>query len=221
MKKVPFGIPLLAVNAPDQVWQKAIYAASFILAEARKRGEFQRISCDVIYLHLAELIRLRWDSKFKVKIPRDCLLQIRPSVEALNCLLDLSVELWTLTPGEYQHPAQLFMEVTVEGDCWGLFRMDAQGQTVTEVYRQIQAENGQLSRYENPFQKAASKKLFDVACDLAQRGGRFHTKTWKPYLRARKALAASTKPGGDVLIIRPGIDGKSKPTQVRKRLCKS
>lgn len=195
--KVPFGVPLLTQGA-DSVWGVAIHRLTGTLAQKRAEGKFSQVVCDFIWLSFAEVIRLRWDKNFRLAMPRAMASEIkqtiRPAAEVLDCLLDFSIELWVAHPGNYQHPSQLFAEVLVEFEAWGIATQDKEQNTITKFYRNLRTQNAQLADHKNPFTKPATKALIDLAIDLVQRNGRFETTKYNRFVRQRKALTATLKP---------------------------
>ena len=188
LAKVPFGVPLLPINAPDNAWGFAIAVLSGNLAEKRQQGEFTGMTCDYVWLCLGEVIRMRWDSKFTLGIPPRIRREIKPAADVLGCLLELCAEVWlAVAPGAYPHPCLLFVDILGELESWGSVATLPGSTTKTRFCTMLQAQNSALARMENPFEQPVTSRLFDVVIEKAERSDKIASQ-YKALLSARKAF---------------------------------
>lgn len=210
------AVPLLVTGEVDRVWQYVVHRISSELLIRAQKGEFDRLVRDYVFLSFGEMVRLKWGVNL-VKIPRSIKPEIKAAGEVLYRLLNLCSELWLLAPGQYKHPARLFGDLFGEWQAWGAIRINiANDKNFTQLHRRIQSENQQLANFENPFTTSVTKEFFDVAIQMAEGKGRFLTQVYRPFIRARKAMAAAMPRGEGVGLLRTEAGG-IKETQTRQK----
>jgi hypothetical protein len=205
------------VPPADNVWQSVFW-------EITKPRE-NACSFDAkVHAHrrliLAEVIRLKWDSRFKIKgIDRQSKKEIKAAGNVAFRLLNLIAEVHLMRPDmvDHQHPAQWFLLLMAEGEAIGVNRPPGLGGG-KNFKRALSNENRLLySLSENPFTLTHTERFFDAALKLAWQYDRFAA-VFREYVKARRQLSSVLTEGGSK-VQRKTAGGKSKPyRQGRKKV---
>jgi hypothetical protein len=168
-------------------------------------------------LILAEVIRLRWNSKFRIKgVPRTLKKSLELIGSVTNTLLSLINEVFLRYPCGYEHPAFWFAQVFLENEAIGVYATTDEEFTKSQYVANFRNANQKLWTLEsNPFLQPATKALFDIALLMAEQYNGF-TPHLKAYVKARRRLSTHLKTEADMLR-KSGSGGAKVSTQGRKK----
>lgn len=166
---------------------------------------------------LVEVIRLRWNSKTKIKgVPRSLKKSLKLIGSVTNTLLSLINEVFLRYPCGYEHPAIWFAQVFLENEAIGVYATTDEKLTKSQYVANFRNANQKLWTLEsNPFSQPATKALFDCALLIAERHDGF-TCHLRRYASARRQLATHLKTEADMLR-KSGSGGAKVSTQGRKK----
>jgi hypothetical protein len=153
-------------------------------------SEFAHIIHRYQYLCFAELIRRKWDSKFRVcRVPRGMRPLLNLDGELWLCLLNLISETFLVYPA-YKHPALWFNQILGEHEIFPTVRhFDGERTGKAEILKLARSENHSLLTLEsNLFHQEGTKLLFDCAMEIAEVSDRFRAQTYMPFVRARQKV---------------------------------
>lgn len=210
-------ILLPSTSIVDNVWLQVFRS---IYSMSGDGSEFSLVIANHRKLILAEVIKLRWDSKFKIKgVPKPLQAQLKIVGELTNNLLNLIDEVFLLEPCGYPHPAIWFREVFLENEAIGIYTKTEGDAEKAAYMSEFGNANQQLwTLASNPFTKPNTKALFDLALEMAERYDRF-TPHLRAFTRSRRKLATylrkntellNKSPTGSKIIARQGRKKKKK-----------
>jgi hypothetical protein len=159
-------------------------------------------------LILAEVIRRKWDPKFKVRgLSRAEARRIKAIGEVAIFLLELITQIQTLAPESLnnQHQAEWWGMLVLECESLG-HAMKKEFSGKNELVSWRASQNKQLNGYVNPFTSEMTRRFFDEALPLAERSPDTD-KALKRFVKARSALN-SKELAGDMSAYRLSLDGK-------------
>jgi hypothetical protein len=187
----------LPVDNPsiEQPWRdliRAMTSPELLLSTIdSRRGELSPSQAiDLCYKAaiLEQVIRLRWDSKFRISLPQRYRNTFKPEGELWHRVLTLVQEVHLLHPSGYSHPAVWFALALDEGVLGGINH----GRGKDYDIRVIQQQNKALQSLSNPFDRAKyphTWALIEKAGEVAEQLDRFRASIYRPMLAARSALA--------------------------------
>ena len=203
------AVPIANHKIDDPVW--AIVVHKLTTPVKPDSSKFSDLFQGYRYLSFAEMVRQKWDSKFRIsgRLPTNVKKQFESEGALWVRLLNLISETFLLSPA-YEHPAMWFYAIVLEHEVFPATRDFSKSKVLskTEIVRLAQSENHNLlTLSENPFKKEATKLLFDKAMPLAESKDRFRVQSYTPFVRARQASTSliSTK---DYQSLSEGADGK-------------
>lgn len=153
------------------------------------QGEMARMDQHYRCLMLAEIVRRRWNSQFRVHNFRG---EMKAEIDAHGAFweatLNLIAEVFLWRP-RFDHPAAWFAGVLFEGEIGSIMLpIDADTATKTEVLIRFRRQKRQLRDFENPFQQEYTKALLDEAVQMAESLNEFDKNCYKPWLQSRTNL---------------------------------
>ncbi|PSB30170.1 hypothetical protein [Stenomitos frigidus] len=212
-------IPLLSHKIPDGVWKTVIHILSSPPA-IEETSDFGLLSHRYRWLVLAEMIRQKWDSKFRVHRFRGSIKQaIELEAAFLVALLNLVSETFLLEP-QYGHPALWFAKIMQEWEISPTVQALSDRKTnKTELNQKTRSQNktllSPLSIADNPFERPATKLLFDAAIRHAKQKDRFRTTVYTPFVKAR--MTVTNFAAGQKLFTKDEQSGKGKISRQGRR----
>lgn len=166
------------------------------------RGKYEALQNLMIRYATAEVARRKWGANIDLKLGGKKITgvtkrQIRLEGSMLITLFELTSDTFGLLPCGYPSPAQWWSVCVMEG-CWSHRRryfLDEQPpKTKRDVISDFERKTATLRNRQNPFTWNHSKKLFDAALSIADRGTgsdkhSFYNRSFKPYLKSRADMA--------------------------------
>lgn len=165
---------------------------------------------------MAELIRLKWDTKFKAfKVPTVHRKLYKLEGNLWFRVLNLVQEVFLLNRSGYYHPAEWFACILIESKLVGVFATDL---GKDQFFKQLRSENKQLLTLNNPFYSSNCPhtwKLIQQSMRFADQLDQFRTGTYTPMVKARQAL--TTYLASEAKVLEPTNQGAIVHRQGRKR----
>ena len=203
------SVPIASHKIDDPVWAIVVHKLTTpAKPDGSKFGDFFQ---GYWYLCFAKMVRLKWDSKFRIvgRLPPQVKKQVDVDGALWASLLNLISETFLLSPA-YDHPALWFYEIVLEHEVFPAMRDFSKVGVLskTEIVKLTQNENHKLlTLSENPFKKEATKLLFEKAMTLAESKDRFRVQEYTPFVKARQA-STSLINAKDYQSVAEGTDGK-------------
>ena len=179
----------------DWIWFLQICGSRRDVEDKLEEQHVQRQS-----LILAEIIRLRWDSKIykrlKVKFYTEAKREAKGHATFWDKVINLIQETWMLVGAKdsgFENPGHWFASVWMEGALDPMWLPESDYEIgKAGVLKRLRSENHQLLGLNNPFDPQTAPeawKLFDSATAQSGRLDEFHSRFYIPAVRARQALA--------------------------------
>lgn len=219
-------VPVLPPLGTDEEWVTAFYeitkAPIELLPEPPPNEVITPFETAMYAMRRAifsDVIRRKWDASMTWKgVKRKDKAETRMFGEVAFRLLNLCEAVYKEKPLLiYQHPAQWFSKVVLEGEAWGFhlqfpnedgkwWGIRVEGKPDDKVSKTLmktvlQRQNDQLYQSDggcNPFLQPANKQLFGIARQLREEDDSFNRDFYSPYVNARRACTTYFRDHGDV-----------------------
>ncbi|MGG6242565.1 hypothetical protein ACQ4N7_28470 [Nodosilinea sp. AN01ver1] len=173
----------------DNIWRQVCYR---ITAPIRSDQQPQ-FSKDYNQLILVELIRRKWNKKFRVRgLSRATARQLKAVGAVAEALLNLISAVQEVAPEAlgYRHQAEWFEVLLLESEAIGwAFKGDFSGKR--EIVRHRATQNRKVNALENPFTSACTQTFFSVVLPIAEQDNPSVLKAVRAFTKARSALNKS------------------------------
>jgi len=139
-------------------------------------------------LIIAELLRNKWDSKFRVTgLGRDGSRYFKALGEIATCLLDLITSVQEMEPEllRSEHQAIWWTHLVVEAACLGRHCLKTKVIGKDSLRRLVMSENKCVRNFENPFTEPHTREFFNAALNVCERSDQIRKNALTPFIKSR------------------------------------